>query len=286
MSIGFEQRLVSYALALMLVMGCVSGCEYADRKDDDLAAEQRGSVAATTDRADASGSRDGSAAKDASKDDGPLLISDTGEAASPPRTMSGSASAVTRVAEEDSSPNEKKTTVAKRAPLPPIADGRLRTVPSVDIDRYMGKWYEIARYDSTFQRGIVGVVAHYELDGDIIRIRNTGFEETLSGDPTDSTAKAWVVEGTKNTQWKVQFIWPLKADYWVIDLGDDYEYAVVGQLKRGYLWILSRTPTLAPDVLDGILRRLCKNGYDPSKLSYTPQPKDGKVFEVGGSEKG
>ena len=93
-----------------------------------------------------------------------------------------------------------------------------------------------------------------------------------------------MVEDTNNTKWKVQFIWPLKADYWVIDLGDDYEYAVVGQPKRGYLWILSRTPTLAPDVLDGILRRLCDNGYDPSKLSYTPQPQDGEVFEVAGGE--
>jgi len=272
-------------LFLALVIACVAftgGCEYADRKDDQLAAEQRGDSATKAKRTDGNADSSSIASEDDSNDDEPLLISETGEASSTNRAASGSASAVTRVVESDTSAKEDTAKTAKREPLPPIADGPLRTVPSVDIEKYMGKWYEIARYDSTFQRGIVGVVAHYELKGDIIRVRNTGFEDTLDGDATDSTAKAWVVEDTKNTQWKVQFIWPLKADYWVIDLGDDYEYAVVGQPKRGYLWILSRTPTLAPDVLDGILRRLCENGYDPSKLSYTPQPKDGKVFAVSG----
>jgi len=271
---------------LMLVITCVaflSGCEYADRKDDRLSSEQRGDGATKAKPTDVK-AEDNSNEPDAlASDDETLLMSETGEASSAAQETSGSASAVTRVVESDTSAKEDTSTTAQRKPLPPIADGPLRTVPSVDIDKYMGKWYEIARYDSTFQRGIVGVVAHYEIDGDIIRVRNTGFEDTLDGDATDSTAKAWVVEDTKNTQWKVQFIWPLKADYWVIDLGDDYEYAVVGQPKRGYLWILSRTPTLAPDVLDGILRRLCENGYDPSKLSYTPQPEDGEVFAVGGA---
>lgn len=167
------------------------------------------------------------------------------------------------------------------APPPPsaaetepfISTGPLKAVASVELKRYMGRWYEIARYPNYFQDGVVGVIASYELtDKGEIRVTNTGREDTLDGDETEAKAKGWVVEGSGGAKWQVQFIWPFKADYWIIDVCPEYSFAVVGQPSREHLWILSRTPTMADGVYDGICRRLRANGYDPAKLKRTPQP--------------
>lgn len=155
---------------------------------------------------------------------------------------------------------------------PPIATGPLKAVERVDLTRYMGRWYEIARYPNYFQEGVVGVVANYELteDGEI-RVTNTGREGALDGDETVATAKGWAVEGSGGAKWQVQFIWPFKADYWIIDVCRDYSYAVVGQPSRERLWILSRSPTMDEGTYNAICRRLRLSGYDPSKLERTPQ---------------
>lgn len=150
--------------------------------------------------------------------------------------------------------------------------GRLRTVSRVDLERYMGKWYEVARYPNPYQDGVVGVIAEYALKDDgTISVRNLGRSESLDAELTESTATAWVTDTTTNARWYVQFIWPFKADYWIIDLDEAYQYAVVGQPERERLWILSRTPNLSPATLDGIYRRLRSNGYDTSRIRPTPQ---------------
>ena len=69
---------------------------------------------------------------------------------------------------------------------------------------------------------------------------------------------------------RVRFFWPFSGDYWIIDLGPDYEYAVVGHPSRDYLWVLSRTPRMEADLYARILERLKRNGYDPSRLVRTP----------------
>lgn len=154
----------------------------------------------------------------------------------------------------------------------PLASGELVTVAHVDLRRYMGTWYEIARYPNSYQDGLVGVVVHYELDGGgRIRVRNTGRQGTLHGDMTESRASAWVTCERSRSKWAVRFFWPFTADYWIIDLGPDYEYAVVGQPSRKYLWIISRTPTLSPQTMRGIAERLRRQGYDPRRLELTPQ---------------
>lgn len=154
----------------------------------------------------------------------------------------------------------------------PLASGELVTVPQVDLRRYMGTWYEIARYPNSYQDGLVGVVVHYELDGGgRIRVRNTGRQGSLHGELTESRASAWVTCERSRSKWAVRFFWPFTADYWIIDLGQDYEYAVVGQPSRKYLWIISRTPTLPPQTMRGIAERLRRQGYDPRRLELTPQ---------------
>jgi len=146
-------------------------------------------------------------------------------------------------------------------------------VANVDLARYMGRWYEIARYPNSFQDGLVGVIAEYALNPDgTVKVVNTGRKRVLDGPLSRAEAKGWTASRESNAKLYVQFIWPFKADYWIIDLGEDYEYAVVGQPSRRYLWILSRTPQLDTATYDAICRRLLNQGYDPAMLVRTPQP--------------
>ncbi len=148
----------------------------------------------------------------------------------------------------------------------------LETVPHVDLERYTGTWYEIARFPQRFQRGCTATTATYSLrDDGKIAVENRCRKGTPEGELDRSEGVARVVDAESNAKLEVSFFGPFWGDYWIIDLGDDYEYAVVGHPSRDYLWILSRTPTLDPDVYRGILRRLEQQGYDTGKLVRTVQ---------------
>jgi apolipoprotein D and lipocalin family protein len=149
----------------------------------------------------------------------------------------------------------------------------LETVPRVELERYMGTWYEIASYPQRFQEGCTGTVATYTLRANgQVEVANRCNRDSLSGRLTVAKGRARVVDRASNAKLKVTFFWPFWGDYWVIDLGRDYEYAVVGHPNREYLWILSRGRTLAPDVYAGILERLRAQGYDTDRLRVTLQP--------------
>lgn len=147
----------------------------------------------------------------------------------------------------------------------------LRTVDRVDLNRYTGRWYEIATIPMSFQKGCVGVTATYTLrpDGDV-DVVNTCRKETLDGPERQATAKAWSVDPS-NAKLVVRFFWPFTGDYWILDLDPDYRWAVVGHPDRKYLWILSRTPQMDPATYDAILGRLRAQTYDTSLLVKTPQ---------------
>ena len=149
----------------------------------------------------------------------------------------------------------------------------LEVVPHVDIQRYLGTWYEIATIPQRFQRGCVGVTAHYSLRPDgAIDVVNVCRKETLDGKVRSVRGKAWVVEKATNAKLKVRFFWPFTGDYWIIDLDPDYRWAVVGHPARSYYWILSRTPQMDPALYDELLRRAAAKGYDTSKIKKTLQP--------------
>ena len=149
----------------------------------------------------------------------------------------------------------------------------LAVVSGVEIDRYLGTWYEIARYPNRFQKECVAVTAEYSLRPDgKIKVVNACRKETLEGKFKKIEGKAWVADKGTNAKLKVQFFWPFRGAYWIIDLAEDYEYAVVGHPKRKYLWILSRTPDMAPELYQAIVERLTKQGYDPDRLEKTLQP--------------
>ena len=148
----------------------------------------------------------------------------------------------------------------------------LEVVDSVDLDRYLGKWYEIASYPAWFQKGCVASTAEYtKLPDGKIRVVNRCHKNRLDGPVKESVGKAEVVDDQTNAKLKVWFFWPFKGDYWIIDLDDDYQWAVVGEPKRKYLWILSRRPVIDKMLYQDILTRLAAKGYDHSKLRQTAQ---------------
>jgi apolipoprotein D and lipocalin family protein len=163
--------------------------------------------------------------------------------------------------------------VCVAAAPPAHAQQPLRTVPHVDLTRYMGTWYEIANYPQRFQRGCTGTTATYTLRPDgTVEVVNRCALESLDGKVKVAKGRAKVVDRASGAKLKVTFFWPFWGDYWIVDLGPQYEYAVIGHPGRKYLWILARTPTMAPEVYEGILERLRAQGYDTTRLVRTLQP--------------
>jgi apolipoprotein D and lipocalin family protein len=149
----------------------------------------------------------------------------------------------------------------------------LEVVPRVDIGRYLGTWYEIATIPQRFQKGCVGVSAHYSLREDgAIDVFNVCRKGTLDGKEKSIRGKAWIVDRTTNAKLKVRFFWPFTGAYWVIELDRDYQWAVVGHPDRTYYWILSRTPQMDAGLYDELIRRAAAKGYDTSKIKKTLQP--------------
>jgi apolipoprotein D and lipocalin family protein len=151
----------------------------------------------------------------------------------------------------------------------------LEVVPYVDLGRYTGTWYEIAAIPQRFQKDCVGSTATYNLrDDGAIAVLNKCRKKTLDGELKEASAKAWVVDKKTNAKLKVQFFWPFKADYWIIELDADYQYAVVGHPGRQYLWILCRTPRMDESLYQDLLQRIANKGYDPSLIKKTLQPSE------------
>jgi apolipoprotein D and lipocalin family protein len=155
-------------------------------------------------------------------------------------------------------------------PAMALAQAPVASVPAVDLARYSGKWFEIASFPMFFQRNCVAdATAEYAAAADgALSVRNrcrtdTGFDE--------ATGKATVVEGFGNSRLKVSFFWPFKADYWVLGLDPEYQWAVVGNPNRKYLWLLSRTPQLAPKLMEAALAAASAQGFELTQLRTTVQ---------------
>lgn len=146
-----------------------------------------------------------------------------------------------------------------------------QTVKSVDLPRYMGKWYAIASLPAWFQKNCTCVTADYSLEGDHVKVVNACRKGSSEGTLKVSTAKAFVVPDTGNSQLKVQFFWPFKGDYWVIALDEEYRWALVSHPCKKYLWILSRTPKMDKKTYDMLVGMAKLNGYHVEKLQKIPQ---------------
>lgn len=147
------------------------------------------------------------------------------------------------------------------------------TISSLDISRYMGTWYEVARMDHRFERGKVGVKAVYELQDDgTIAVINSGYHDSLDGEFTEASAVAYQPDASVPGKLKVAFFWKVYTPYYIMELGDDYEYALIGSSGDNFLWILSRTPQIDEASLSSLLLRASERGYDISELIFVEQP--------------
>ena len=148
----------------------------------------------------------------------------------------------------------------------------LEVVPAVDLSRYVGQWYEIARLPNRFQKKCAdSVTATYSLrtDGKVEVVNRC---RKSSGDYTTATGKAKVVDKTTNAKLKVTFFWPFYGDYWILNLDDNYEYAVVGAPNRKYLWILSRSRQMDESLYQTLLAKAAAQGFKTEQMIKTLQP--------------
>jgi apolipoprotein D and lipocalin family protein len=148
----------------------------------------------------------------------------------------------------------------------------LETVAHVDVVTYLGTWYEIASFPQSFQRGCTATTATYTLrdDGDI-DVMNRCRLGSLGGKEKVALGRARVVDKATNAKLGVSFFRPFWAPYWIVDLAQDYSYAVVGHPSRDYLWILSRTSTMSDVTYQRIVARLRGQSFDTSRLVRTLQ---------------
>lgn len=148
----------------------------------------------------------------------------------------------------------------------------LRTVEHVDLQRYQGTWYEIASFPQPFQKGCTATTGTYtmRLDGQI-DVLNQCRKGSLDGPIKTAHGRARVVDRTSNAKLEVSFFGPFWGDYWIVDLGADYDYAVVGHPSRDYLWILSRAPAMDPELYASIVKKLEAQGYETHRLRRTEQ---------------
>lgn len=154
-----------------------------------------------------------------------------------------------------------------------LADTTKWTVRKIDLSRYMGKWYEIARFENRFERNLTRVTAEYTLlSGNKIRVVNSGY---LNGELNVSEGKAYVPDPDTPGKLKVAFFLWFYSDYYILELDEvNYNYVLIGSSKNNYLWILSRTPQLPDDVKKMLLYKAERRGYDISRLLWVKQSEE------------
>lgn len=160
--------------------------------------------------------------------------------------------------------------------LPPdrlAGDAPPASVEAVDLERYAGRWFEIARFPNGFEDGCAGVTAEYTpLETGRMEVINTCRKGGLEGETDRVEGKARVVESSNGAKLEVSFFGPFYfGDYWVIELDPEYRWTVVSEPRGRFLWILARTPTLPAEVLEARLAGLEARGFDTGALHFTEQ---------------
>jgi len=148
----------------------------------------------------------------------------------------------------------------------------MQTVSDVDINRYMGVWYEIGRFPHSFEKDLVGVTATYRLkDNGKVEVLNQGFKNTLDGKLKKSKGFAKVPDPNEPGRLKVYFFWPFGGDYLILDLDKDYQCLLIGSNSKNYLWILSRTPQMPESEYQRLVEKARSLGYDTSRIELVEQ---------------
>jgi apolipoprotein D and lipocalin family protein len=152
-------------------------------------------------------------------------------------------------------------------------DDEPEVVDHVDLERYSGKWFEIACIPNMFQRGCTRTIARYQLrDDGKLEVINSCRKGGLDAEPSFTDGTARVTDETTNAKLRVRFFWPLSIPYWIIGLDEEYQWAIVGTPDRDNLWIISRTPTMDEQLYQKLVDRAAAQGYDVSELERTLHP--------------
>jgi apolipoprotein D and lipocalin family protein len=148
---------------------------------------------------------------------------------------------------------------------------KLEPVSGFDLNRYLGKWYEIARLPNSFEKELVNVTATYSFrDDGKVKVINEGYRKTKNGKHSVSVGKAKFAKGSDKGYLRVSFFWIFYGDYIIVELDPEYRYAMVASSHK-YLWILSREPKIDNTILDRLVNRAQELGFDTGKLYFTPQ---------------
>ena len=151
--------------------------------------------------------------------------------------------------------------------LPP-----LRTVERVDLKRFMGTWYVIAAIPTFIETDAFNAVESYRLDADgTVDTTFTFRKGAFDGPLKTYNPRGFIVDTASNATWGMQFIWPIKAEYLITHLNDDYSQTVIGRNKRDYVWIMARSPQIPEADYERIVAELAAQGYDVTKLRKVPQ---------------
>lgn len=145
---------------------------------------------------------------------------------------------------------------------------------AVDLDRYLGLWYEQARYEAPFQRGCEAVTAEYARRSDgMVSVTNRCRQGSLTGRAKVSRGRAKIVPNSQNAKLKVSFFGPFYSDYWVLDRAHDYSWAIVSGPSGRYLWLLTRQATLSDADYAALVDRARALGFNTEMLRRTQQPR-------------
>lgn len=147
----------------------------------------------------------------------------------------------------------------------------MKTVDHVDLDRFMGNWYVIANIPTFLEKGAHNAIENYALNDDgTIATTFTFNADSFDGELKRYTPKGFVKDTESNALWGMRFIWPIKADYRIVYLNDDYTQTIIGRKKRDFVWIMARTPEIPEAEYDRLVGIVADLGYDLSKVERVP----------------
>jgi apolipoprotein D and lipocalin family protein len=148
----------------------------------------------------------------------------------------------------------------------------LATVDRVDLDRFMGDWYVIANIPTSIETEAFNAIESYRLDEDgSIATTFTFNKGSFTGEKKVYEPRGFVRDSQSNAEWGMQFIWPIKADYRIIYLDDDYQLTVIGRNKRDYVWVMARNSSISDEQYSAMVKLVADAGYDTTKIRKVPQ---------------
>ena len=148
----------------------------------------------------------------------------------------------------------------------------MKTVDYVDLERFMGDWYVIANIPTFLEKGAHNAVETYEMNEDgTIATTFTFRDGSFDGEKKEYNPKGFVRDTGSNALWGMRFIWPIKADYRIVYLDDDYSQTIIGRQKRDFVWIMAREPNISEEDYQMLLGVVESLGYDLSKVERVPQ---------------